>query len=127
MASWLEAEVQSSTYTSVMKTVPHTSPKCSPSEFLAAKVLALVPRDNAALNLANVELRLLISPHQNARWLIAMATVMAGMCIVNKLPDSTDILLARSQKARLQQIYPDQLLATVRIVSIRNLFHSPRF
>ncbi|KAM0369448.1 hypothetical protein ACHAPK_006084 [Fusarium culmorum] len=91
------AELQSSTYTPIIKTVPHTSPKCSPSELLAAKVLALVLRDNAALNLANVELRLLIAPHQNVRWLIAMATVMA----------------ARSQKARLQQIYPDQLLATL--------------
>lgn len=61
-----------------MKTMSQTTPTGSLNEPLAARMLALVLKDNAALPLENVALRLLIAPHLNARWPIAMATAMAG-------------------------------------------------
>jgi hypothetical protein len=65
-----------------MKTMPQIRPWSSLRELPVARVPALVPRDNVVLNLANVALRLLIAPRHNVRWLIAMAAVMAGMCIL---------------------------------------------
>ncbi|KAM0249789.1 hypothetical protein ACHAP5_002658 [Fusarium lateritium] len=57
--------------------------KDSPSELLAAKVLARVPRGSVVLVQATVVLRLVTAPHHSVRWHIAMATVMADIYITN--------------------------------------------
>jgi hypothetical protein len=64
-----------------MLTMPQFNLKDSPSEPLAAKVLARVPRGSVALLRVTVVLRLVTAPHHNVRWHTAMATVMAGMYI----------------------------------------------